>query len=299
MSSVLTKLISKITPLTPPSLTKEQLNNYPDFFQAKQEGWEKLDFYRLEYNSSGHKVIGFLIEPKSEFSDNKTDSTSTSSTAKLPCLIYNRGGSREFGKIDNKKLFYMLADYALMGYVVIASQYSGVDGGEGADECGGKEVEDLLVLKDVLQEREKADTDRIAMMGASRGGMMTYLSLKKVDWIKCAILKAAPTNEIRSLTERPELKEYLNLSYDTNNEAELKNRSAIFWADELSKNTPILLLHGNKDDKVSVVDSLEMALELQKNSHPFEMVIYEDNHQLKNNKKQVNLKIQSFLQKHL
>lgn len=293
MSSVLTKLITKITPLTPPSLTQEQLNNYPDFFQAKQEGWEKLDFYRVEYNSSGHKVIGFLIEPKSDFS------TSTSSTAKLPCLIYNRGGSREFGKIDNKKLFYMLADFALMGYVVAASQYSGVDGGVGVDECGGREIEDVLVLKDVLKEREKADADRVAMMGVSRGGMMTYLSLKKVDWLKCAILKAAPTNEIRSINQRPELKEYLNLSYDTNNDEELKRRSAILWADELSKTTPLLLLHGSKDDKVDVLDSLEMALELQKNSHPFEMVIYDDNHQLKINKKEVNLKIQTFLQKHL
>jgi hypothetical protein len=41
----------------------------------------------------------------------------------LPVIIYNRGGSKEHGKIEEKQLFFILGEIASWGYVIIASQY--------------------------------------------------------------------------------------------------------------------------------------------------------------------------------
>ena len=74
---------------------------------------------------------------------------------KYPCIIYNRGGNRDFGalKVDQRSL--NLAKLASHGYIVIASQYRGDGGSEGQEEFGGKDVNDVLNLMDVLEEIQK------------------------------------------------------------------------------------------------------------------------------------------------
>ncbi|MCK4561808.1 MAG: hypothetical protein KAT78_02790, partial [Flavobacteriaceae bacterium] len=81
---------------------------------------------KITYLSDGLKVKGYLVQP------NKTD--------KYPCIVYNRGGNKEFGKLSSKKAVFILARVASWGYVVAASQYRGNDGGEGKEEFGGKDV---------------------------------------------------------------------------------------------------------------------------------------------------------------
>ena len=47
--------------------------------------------YKIIYKSQGHKVVGYIVEPR------KGDN--------LPCIICNRGGSRDFSKIESRDLF--------------------------------------------------------------------------------------------------------------------------------------------------------------------------------------------------
>lgn len=54
----------------------------------------------------------------------------------LPCVIYNRGGTADFGLIKKGFLFTELADIARKGYAVIGSQYPGNSLSEGRDERG-------------------------------------------------------------------------------------------------------------------------------------------------------------------
>lgn len=84
----------------------------PVFGKIGKENARKLFVYKIIYRSQRHKVVGFIIEPRG--GDN------------LPCVIYNRGGSGEFGVIKTGMLFARFpAELATKGYVVIATQYSG------------------------------------------------------------------------------------------------------------------------------------------------------------------------------
>ena len=82
------------------------------------------------YSSEGLRVKGYLVIPKGELP--------------FPCLIVNRGGNRDFGALSQMAAVVWLGSMAERGYVVIASQYRGVAGGEGMEEFGGAvEAEDF------------------------------------------------------------------------------------------------------------------------------------------------------------
>ena len=84
-----------------------------------------------------------------------------------PCIIYNRGENREFGSLKIAHGATRLGQIAKEGYVVIASQYRGNGGSEAREELGGKDVNDILILTEVLKEIEQADTRKIRMYGWS------------------------------------------------------------------------------------------------------------------------------------
>lgn len=248
--------------------------------------WSNLDFYKFDYVSDGRIVKGFLVEPKEG--------------RNLPCIIYNRGGSKDFSKIKECQLFFKIAKIASWGYTVIASQYSGNDGGEGKDECGGMDLQDVFNLKPMLDQYIKTDSSKIGMFGASRGDMMTYMALREVDWIKAAVIKAGSTNEIRGYEERPEVKDYRKDMYDVESKIENIKRSAIYWVDELPKNVPILMVHGTKDECLSALDSIEMAGELYKNKIPFELHVYKgDDHKMCINNSEVMGKVHHWFDKYV
>jgi dipeptidyl aminopeptidase/acylaminoacyl peptidase len=98
---------------------------------------------------------------------------------RLPCLIFNRGGNRGFGALTDGYAAMVLGKLATWGYVVAASQYRGNAGGEGREEFGGADLQDVLHLIPLLESLPQADTSRLGMYGWSRGGLMTYLALTK------------------------------------------------------------------------------------------------------------------------
>ena len=176
-------LISSIRRIQPKDLDWKKL---PKTFEKWAKMVDKKVFaYEFFYKSNGHKVVGFLVEPRKG--------------KNLPCIIHNRGGSREFGAIDYGKLFsgrQEIAPLAMDGYIVVASQYSGNFGGEGVDKFGGKDIYDVLNLQKILKAYSRADSSKIGMMGTSRGGLMTLISIAKVKWVKAAIAISAPTNQV-------------------------------------------------------------------------------------------------------
>jgi dipeptidyl aminopeptidase/acylaminoacyl peptidase len=218
----------------------------------------------------------------------------------LPVIIYNRGGSKEYGMIEETQLFLRLAEIASWGYVVLASQYSGNDGSDGKDEYGGMDVDDIINLKPIIDQYDKTDSDNIGMFGGSRGGMMSFLTLKNVDWIKAIVTKSGSANESRGYKERPDLKEFRSDMYDADSENENTKRSSIYWIDKLPKDTPILLFHGTNDESVSPLDALEIGVRLFKNKIPFEMHIYNnDDHKLSKNNVEIMEKTHNWFDKYL
>jgi len=223
-----------------------------------------VDFYKISYLSDGLKVTGYIAQPKQK--------------GNYPCIIANRGGNRDFGQWNPLSIAFFLGTMANWGYVVIASQYRGNDGGEGKEEFGGKDVDDVLNLIPSLSQIPNADTSRIGIQGSSRGGMMTYLALKKTCRFKAAVVTAGAANEFTNIASRPDMEDiYADLvpNYKMNKEKELKERSAVFWADQMCKTTPLLLMQGSADWRVLPAESLELVKKLYESKHPLRFILYE------------------------
>lgn len=226
---------------------------------------DSIEVYGITYISNGLKIKGFMAKPKKE--------------GNYPCIIYNRGGNRDFGSLKIYHGAIPLGQIAKEGYVVIASQYRGNGGSEGKEEFGGKDVNDITVLPEVLKEIQGADIKRIGMYGWSRGGMMTYIALSKMDKIKAVVVGGAPSDAFSSIKDRPvmETKVMAELipNYADNKDIELEKRSAIKWAEKFPKNVPILMLHGNADWRVKPEQSLNLALEFEKYRIPYRLIMFE------------------------
>jgi len=207
---------------------------------------------RMSYLSDGLKVNGYIARPKADGS--------------YPVLIWNRGGSRDRGALDDLRAYLILASTAAWGYIVLATQYRGNMGGEGEEDWGGKDLDDSLRLIDVANEIESADVSRIAVEGASRGGMTTYRALATDHPFKCAIVHAGISDLIALVNENADFDEFLDRLFgdrgpDGKREA-LRNLSAVYLAEKYKKNVPILLLHGTDDKTIPLSQSQALARRL-------------------------------------
>lgn len=231
--------------------------------QQKKEAKKKdrnIFAYRILYKSQGHKVVGYIVEPRKG--------------KKLPNIIWNRSGSNDFGKIKIEHLFTKIAKFAEHGYITITTQYSGAGGSEGKDEFGGPEIEDVLNLYKILKGYNRSDISKIGMYGISRGGLMTYLALANVKWIKAAVTIGAPADQISAVKFRKGWREHQIKMYGGSlNES--KKRSPVYWAEKFSKKTPLLVMHGSADWRVNPMDSILLAEKLYKNRIPCRLVIFE------------------------
>lgn len=60
-----------------------------------------------------------------------------------------------------------------------------------------------------------------------------------------------------------------------NDSDELQKRSALFWPEKLCNTTPLLIMHGTRDNRVPALDSIELAAKLYAHKVPFRLNIYE------------------------
>ena len=238
------------------------------FFQKRFKNTDSVlsqtTLQKITYLSDGLKISGYITQPK----DN---------TKKYPCIIYCRGGNRDFGSLTSFEQFY-LQRMAAWGYVVIASQYRGGPDSEGKDEFGGADVNDVLNLLPALTQIPNADTSRIGIHGWSRGGMMTYLIMKKTNRFKAAVVGAGAADLYSGIKLREgfEAAVYAQCipDYYKNKDTELQKRSAVYWADSLSKITPLLLMQGSSDWRVSPEENLELVNKLYKAKQPLKFILY-------------------------
>lgn len=232
---------------------------------------KEVDAYTFLYTTGDMTVAGFLVAPKVV-------------NDKLPVIIYNRGGTEDYGIVKPGLLLTHLANIAKQGYLVIGTQYPGNSLSEGHDERGGeadlKAVEDIY---NIIKDNKHINKNRIAMYGFSRGGMMTYLSLKKFPWIKTAIILAGSADLTAEVRRRPEMHEIFMKSFGDTEEGR-RDRSAVLWPTSIA-NVPILLLHAKRDPRVDSSDSIKMAKLLKKDlSNVILHLIDSDDHALNDRK---------------
>jgi dipeptidyl aminopeptidase/acylaminoacyl peptidase len=224
---------------------------------------------RVIYESDGLRILGYLAYPRAALEGESA----------LPCLMFNRGGNRDFGSMTEQRALRMGPFIADWGYVFFASNYRGAEGSEGTEEFGGDDVHDVLNALRIFDQLDFADGDRIGMWGHSRGGMMTYLALMQTDRVDAAIASGALSDMRMTIENRPDMEEFvlaeLVPDYEANKEQAITHRSAIMRVEELPKSTPILVAHGLSDWRVSPVQALNMSAALLEHAVPHRLVMYE------------------------
>lgn len=249
------------------SVSEINLKDHLDFVADKKrlpifhEMIDKVYVYRFVYKVGTLKIVGYLATPK---------------TGKaLPGLIHLRGGSRKFAMLQPRSIIGQMVKFAIEGYAVISTQYPGVEGMNGADTWGGDDdLKSIEKLRDVLKCITIVDEKNIGIKGHSRGDLMVYMMLRKVKWIKAAMVAAAPTDQIRAAKERPQWREHQISLWGKSREESIK-RSPLRWVDDLPKKVPILMMHGSSDWRVSPLDSIDMSKAMYERKIPHRFVLFE------------------------
>lgn len=248
-------------PTSPDSLLKPS----SPFYTTLQQILDSVNVFQITYLSDGLRVKGYMDIPKKP--------------GKYPCIIFNRGGNRENSKLTKDGYMGMLAELASYGYCVVASQYRGNDGGEGAEEFGGKDIDDVLNMIPLLSNLDNADTSRIGMFGGSRGGMMTYLALTKTNRIKAAVVLSGIADfkqSIENTNFNADSMFYSWLSeYRENKKQFIKDRSPMEFADKICKTTPIFIIQGTGDGRVTTPQVFDLARKFYALKQPFRLTIFE------------------------
>ena len=231
---------------------------------------DSLNFYGFNYQSFDNlRIRGFLIEPKKK--------------GIYPVLIYNRGGNGDFGKIPFQYLARFLGKIANKGYVIIGSQLRGNAASEGFDEFGGKDVNDVLSLLDIIDQLPNVDNKRIGVFGWSRGVMTNFLMLKKTNRIKTniAIAGQADLLDNKRLDMFGVFRQRIP-NYAKDSIAALKTRSSLLAIDSIqNKQLTSFIIQGNKDERVPIDNAFKFYSKLSSSSFTTRLLVYEnENHSL-------------------
>ena len=245
---------------------------------------QHYEFQKLKYMSDGLKVVAYLYKPKQV------------EGKKLPAIIFNRGSAMR-GDIA-PELIHVFHRLASEGFIIVAPMYRQSDGGEGRDEMGGADVNDLMNVIPLAKQLGFIDMNNVFMYGESRGGMMTYLAIKRKFPINAAAVFGALT-DLEPVLEfyPPTMLRQFWPDFDTRKDEIIKARSAIYWHEQLD--VPLLIMHGGRD-KLPASQSLALAQQLQKSGKTYELIVYaEDNHYLKRNQDDRDRRAAAWFKRHL
>ena len=245
-----------------------------------------FEFTKLSYSSDGLKVIAYLYKPR--LIDGKH----------LPAIIFNRGSGPTGDSAPLLiSLFHRLA---IHGFVVLAPQYRGSDGGEGHDEIGGADLDDVKNVVPLARSLGYIDMSNLFMYGESRGGMMTYQAVRDRTPINAAAVFGALT-DLEVMNQSPYVQKAIPQiwpDYEVHKDEIIRKRSAKYWADQLS--TPLLIMNGGADQQVDASQPLELAEQLQRLGKTYELIIYAgDNHFLAKNREDRDRRVIGWFESHL
>lgn len=231
-------------------------------------------FEKFTYKSDSFDVTGFSCRPRIT-NGNKT-----------PVIIYNRGGTGNFGKITAEDFpdFYALAKN---GFAVYASNYRFVDEQGSIDQLGGDDINDVVNLYEAIRKLDFVDQQNIFMLGVSRGGLMTYKSLTRFNVNAAAVIGGVADFEnfvenrpifLNGWTDLADPLNYKGLknilpNFEQHKKQYLAERSATKWADQI--NTPLYILHSRQDKRVLVNGAIELVSKLNTFNKVYKMKIYD------------------------
>ncbi|MEJ2740029.1 MAG: prolyl oligopeptidase family serine peptidase [Dehalococcoidia bacterium] len=150
------------------------------------------------------------------------------------------------------------------------------------EDFGGSDVTDVLNLLPLIDSLAFTNSEKIAMIGFSRGGMMTYIALAETDRIGAAAVYGGITDLFQFYSEHEQgMDDIIGLIGGTPEQKpeEYLKRSVYYWPEKIE--TPLLILHGEEDATVNISQARKLAVELDELGKTYELVTYpEGSHSL-------------------
>ena len=246
-------------------------------------------------NSNGDTVYGRLYLPK-DFD----------ATKKYPMIVYYYGGCSPVSRYFESP--YAPQYWNSLGYIAYIIEPSGATGfgqewasrhvntaggiprADGTVPAGSPAGDIIEGVKRICAEHSFIDATKIGCMGASYGGFMTMYLQTVTDIFAAAVSHAGIANHTSYWGEGYWGYNYSEVSmansYPWSHRQLYVDQSPLFNADKI--HTPLLLLHGNADTNVPLIESLQMftALKLLGREVALVEVEGENHHILEYNKKE-------------
>ena len=210
-------------------------------------------------NSRGDTVYGRLYLPK-DFD----------ATKKYPMIVYYYGGCSPVSRYFESP--YAPQYWNSLGYVAYIIEPSGATGfgqewaSRHVNTAGRGPAEDIIEgTKKICEAHPFINKEKIGCMGASYGGFMTQYLQTQTDIFAAAVSHAGIANHTSYWGEGYWGYNYSEVSmansYPWSHRDLYVNQSPLFNADKI--HTPLLLLHGDADTNVPLIESLQMFTALK------------------------------------
>ena len=210
-------------------------------------------------NSKGDTVYGRLYLPK-DFDASK----------QYPMIVYYYGGCSPVSRYFESP--YAPQYWNSLGYVAYILQPSGATGfgqewaSRHVNTAGRGPAEDIIEgTKKLCETHPFINPKKIGCMGASYGGFMTQYLQTQTDLFAAAVSHAGIANHTSYWGEGYWGYNYSEVSmansYPWSHRQLYVDQSPLFNADKI--HTPLLLLHGNADTNVPLIESLQMFTALK------------------------------------
>ncbi|KAJ4489909.1 Alpha/Beta hydrolase protein, partial [Lentinula aciculospora] len=267
---------------TPPSHAARQAwfdvpnSYYPSLTSTRYKLSSHLDW--LKHAAPVHtEIIHWIVEDGTKLSG-LVRSSSSAMKYPLPTVLFIHGGPYRRDIPGTLFHFYYMPYFcnwrellASAGYLVISPNYRGSQGrghtfayaaNQGIGACDWPDCESMV---DEVIRRGWADPTRLAVAGWSHGGSLTAwgVTLTK-NRFKAAIVGAGASNWESMVMESgsPELEKAIGQRDPWDGKAHRTNLSPIHRVDGVS--TAVLILHGDKDERVPVGQAIGLYRGLQR-----------------------------------
>lgn len=192
-----------------------------------------VELKMVTYLSDGLKVKGMLAVPKGVITSDG--------------FLYLRGGIKSVGMVRPARI----AQFAQEGFIVFAPFYRGNQGGEGNEDFAGKDREDAFSAFSLL--KSFPGIRSIHVFGFSRGGVMALWTAIKFPETASLVTWGGVSDMCLTYLERTDLRRMMKrvIGGTPKKFAErYKERTPLYQIDCLR--SPVLIIHGVKDQNVSV-----------------------------------------------
>ncbi|MBN6185596.1 S9 family peptidase [Aneurinibacillus sp. BA2021] len=206
----------------------------------------------IMYRSGDVLVSGYLARPAAQ--------------GKYPGLIYCRGGIHRVGMVQLGWIEHMAA----CGFVVCAPSYRGNEGGEGQDEFGGIDRQDVYEALQLLSTLPYVDANRMGAIGFSRGAVGAFLAAAETERIGALVSWGGVVDLHLTYEEREDLRRMLKrvIGHPVKDAHAYMERSALYRAGEIT--CPVLFIQGGQDEQVSSRHAAYLSDRLEQLGKPYE-----------------------------